>query len=211
MAPPRRPRDDDNDTSSDEAGPSGGDTSSDEAGPRDGDTSSDEAGPGGGDTSSDEADPHELCCRIKGLSIDAFAHIPALRDSPFVTALLANFTRAVDTLKDPAFWRALYHTITEYIKQHPWQTAAILLGIVLILNPVALAGFGAGGVVGGSIAAGIQAGMGGYIAAGSAFAILQSVGVLGAVAIPMTGLGVLGCGGGGAESHRVAQEWFQKG
>jgi hypothetical protein len=44
----------------------------------------------------------------------------------------------------------------------------------------------------GSFAAGWQASMGGYVAAGSAFAILQSIGMVGAVAIPMSGLGLLG-------------------
>jgi hypothetical protein len=44
----------------------------------------------------------------------------------------------------------------------------------------------------GSLAAGWQATMGGYVAAGSAFAILQSLGMLGALAIPMSGLGLFG-------------------
>lgn len=44
----------------------------------------------------------------------------------------------------------------------------------------------------GSLAAAWQASIGGSVAAGSAFAILQSLGMLGAVAIPAAGAGVLG-------------------
>jgi len=44
----------------------------------------------------------------------------------------------------------------------------------------------------GSLAAAWQASMGGYIAAGSAFAILQSIGATCAIAIPLLGAGGLG-------------------
>jgi hypothetical protein len=44
----------------------------------------------------------------------------------------------------------------------------------------------------GSLAAAWQASMGGYIAAGSAFAILQSIGVTCAIGIPLLGVGGLG-------------------
>jgi hypothetical protein len=86
-----------------------------------------------------------------------------------------------------------------WVKEHPWLTAAIVISTILFACTPAIigaAGFGAGGIAAGimlvdnlrksladenigSMAAGIQAGIG-NVAAGSAFAVLTSAGMGGA-------------------------------
>ncbi|KAJ7861730.1 hypothetical protein B0H14DRAFT_3134494 [Mycena olivaceomarginata] len=80
-----------------------------------------------------------------------------------------------------------------FIKAHRWEmlcSLATIVGIVLIINPVAAIGFGAMGPIAGTIAAGWQAAIG-NVAAGSLFAFLQSVGMVHFVTIPI--LGVAAC------------------
>lgn len=79
----------------------------------------------------------------------------------------------------------------EYPKEHPYRTAFFVVSFILALNPVALAGFGSAGVSAGSPAAALQATMGRNIAAGSSFAILQSIGAKHGVLIRMLGVGGL--------------------
>ncbi|KAK0654415.1 hypothetical protein DIS24_g5195 [Lasiodiplodia hormozganensis] len=67
--------------------------------------------------------------------------------------------------------------IIEWVKAHPYMTAAIVVAVILaiVLPPVFLhcLGFTAAGVAAGSVAAAIQASIG-SVAAGSTFAILTS-------------------------------------
>ncbi|KAK4549233.1 hypothetical protein LTR36_007691 [Oleoguttula mirabilis] len=76
--------------------------------------------------------------------------------------------------------------IIQYIVEHPYQTAFFVAGVVigaiavfapsLIYGPVlGLMGFGSGGVVAGSAAAGVQSSIG-AVSAGSVFALLTSAG-----------------------------------
>jgi len=85
----------------------------------------------------------------------------------------------------------------EFIKAHRWELLGslifIVLGIVLIVNPLAMIGFGSMGPIAGSIAASWQATIG-NVAAGSLFAFLQSVGMIHAVTIPVVGVVVVGGG-----------------
>ncbi|KAF2024472.1 hypothetical protein EK21DRAFT_94053 [Setomelanomma holmii] len=70
----------------------------------------------------------------------------------------------------------------KWMKHHPWETAAIIIPLVILACTPAflsLAGFTATGVAAGSIAAGIQAGIGGSVAAGSVFATLTSAAMAG--------------------------------
>jgi hypothetical protein len=128
--------------------------------------------------------------------------------------------------------------VMEFIKAHPWELLGsltfIVLGIVLIANPLALIGFGSLGPIAGrtlsglimiqgtgahdsdilgSIAAGWQAVIG-NVAAGSLFASLQSIGMVYAVAIPV--VGVVVAGGGAVALAKVAgvlqpaSRWVQK-
>ncbi|KAJ7752219.1 hypothetical protein DFH07DRAFT_1061729 [Mycena maculata] len=87
--------------------------------------------------------------------------------------------------------------VMEFIKAHRWgllgSLTFIILGIVLIVNPLAVIGFGSLGPIAGSIAAGWQAAIG-NVAAGSLFAFLQTVGMVHAVAIPVAGVAVVGGG-----------------
>ncbi|KAJ6592711.1 hypothetical protein B0H19DRAFT_1365097 [Mycena capillaripes] len=69
----------------------------------------------------------------------------------------------------------------------------IAVGIVLIVNPLVLIGFGSLGPIAGTIAAGWQAAIG-NVAAGSLFALLQSIGMVHAVTIPVVGVAVAGGG-----------------
>lgn len=73
---------------------------------------------------------------------------------------------------------------------------AAVAGGAVLLGPAALAlvGFGSSGVAVGSIAAGVQAGIG-NVAAGSAFAALQSIGAAGvATSTVATAAGAAGAG-----------------
>ncbi|KAJ7432111.1 hypothetical protein B0H11DRAFT_2127488 [Mycena galericulata] len=107
--------------------------------------------------------------------------------------------------------------VMKFIKAHPWKTLGcltfIVLGIVLIVNPLAVIGFGSMGPIAGSIAAAWQATIG-NVAAGSLFAILQSVGMVHAVTIPVVGVAVVG--GGAvvlakvAGAFQPASRWVQK-
>ncbi|KAF2448235.1 hypothetical protein P171DRAFT_428344 [Karstenula rhodostoma CBS 690.94] len=77
--------------------------------------------------------------------------------------------------------RTIAKAAMEWMKAHPWETAALLVPLVLVACTPAflgLAGFTAGGVAAGSIAAGIQAGIGNVVA-GSVFATLTSAGMAG--------------------------------
>ncbi|KAF9002628.1 hypothetical protein BDZ89DRAFT_1121141 [Hymenopellis radicata] len=94
-------------------------------------------------------------------------------------------------------YRRIFAAFGSYIVAHPWQVAGFVIGIVLIANPLALAGFGALGPVVGSLAAAWQASIG-SVAAGSLFAFLQSAGMLYAVAIPLTGALMVGAAAGTA-------------
>ncbi|CBX91006.1 hypothetical protein IAQ61_002472 [Plenodomus lingam] len=66
--------------------------------------------------------------------------------------------------------------LAAWIMARQWETAAIVVPLILVAcTPAVLGvvGFGSGGIVAGSIAAGIQAGIG-NVAAGSTFAVLTS-------------------------------------
>ncbi|KAH7116866.1 hypothetical protein B0J11DRAFT_537743 [Dendryphion nanum] len=79
---------------------------------------------------------------------------------------------------------------TQWMLAHPKTIFSVAAApAAVVLAPVALAavGFGAGGVVAGSVAAGMQAGIG-NVAAGSAFAILQSAGAGGAGIVIVQGV-----------------------
>ncbi|KAF1959610.1 hypothetical protein CC80DRAFT_501811 [Byssothecium circinans] len=93
----------------------------------------------------------------------------------------------------------------KWMKEHPKETAIIAACIIIpivcaALTPVVLGGLGftASGVAAGSIAAGIQAGIG-NVAVGSLFALLTSAG-MGGFGVPIVigtvfGASALGCGG----------------
>ncbi|KAF7679788.1 hypothetical protein GT037_001439 [Alternaria burnsii] len=75
----------------------------------------------------------------------------------------------------------LMKAAVEWIRLHPWETAALVIPVVLMACTPAflgLVGFTASGVAAGSIAAGIQAGIG-SVAAGSVFATLTSAAMAG--------------------------------
>ncbi|KAJ7724373.1 hypothetical protein B0H16DRAFT_324327 [Mycena metata] len=95
-------------------------------------------------------------------------------------------------------------TVLAFIKAHRWQifwSLTTLVGLVLIINPVALMGFGALGPIAGSAAALWQAAIG-NVAAGSLFAVLQSIGMVHFATIPLVGLAV--AGGGAVALAKVA-------
>ncbi|KZM28362.1 uncharacterized protein EKO05_0005186 [Ascochyta rabiei] len=77
----------------------------------------------------------------------------------------------------------------EWVKAHPWETAAIINPLILLAcTPFILGavGFTSSGIAAGSIAAGIHAGIG-SVAAGSAFATLTSAAMGGYGAIIVFG------------------------
>ncbi|KAK7428482.1 hypothetical protein QQZ08_004920 [Neonectria magnoliae] len=95
----------------------------------------------------------------------------------------------------------------QWVKDHPYQATAFGAGAAVVVAPALVAtpalaalGFGANGIVGGSIAAGVQSGIG-SVAAPGLFATLQSAGAAGygLAAVHGTVQGVaLGAGGIGA-------------
>lgn len=129
-----------------------------------------------------------------------------------------RFKQIIEAFKKTAAYAAI-QAIGKWAAEHPWLAAAFIISIVLMsCTPAILAsaGFGAGGIAAGafglslwgayhanvmvgSLAAGIQAGIG-NVAAGSVFAMLTSagmgsgVGILFAVA-SMGGLTTVGVGG----------------
>lgn len=89
-----------------------------------------------------------------------------------------------------------------------WKAIAVGTGVVaggavlaplVVTGVVGALGFGAGGIVGGTAASGIMASYGGTVAAGSACAVLQSIGAAGlgaaGTAIASTVGGLAGAGG----------------
>ncbi|KAL5420064.1 hypothetical protein PMIN03_000272 [Paraphaeosphaeria minitans] len=130
--------------------------------------------------------------------LSAIAAIAAVRNVPAVPttdAALIHLTaaiRAAQLQTEDAFCTAIeclkdldlatvMRAATEWIKAHPWETAAIVIPLVLLAcTPgfLAAAGFTAGGIAAGSVAAGIQAGIE-SVGAGSIFAVLTSAGMAG--------------------------------
>lgn len=137
--------------------------------------------------------PEERARLLAALQVPSDATDAILRLTTVNTAQLATqvkdfFEKVVGFLSDPDFARRAMETIMsfgikfggatwEYVKAHPYQVAFFILAIILIANPVALAGFGAYGPVAGkkspcsqsnanffigSLAAALQATMGGY-------------------------------------------------
>ncbi|KAI1508064.1 hypothetical protein PtrEW4_011409 [Pyrenophora tritici-repentis] len=115
---------------------------------------------------------------------------------------LANAIRAFGRKASCAFDRAIEalrqidiidvaKAATKWMKEHPWETAAILVPLILLACTPAflsIAGFTAGGIAAGSIAASVHAGIGG-VAAGSTFAILTSA-AMGGYGVPIVFGGV---------------------
>ncbi|XP_037037710.1 uncharacterized protein LOC119075378 isoform X1 [Bradysia coprophila] len=80
---------------------------------------------------------------------------------------------------------------------------ASALAVVAAPVAIAAAGFGSAGVVAGSIAASWQATMGGYVAASSIFATLQSVGAIGLSTAATASIGLGGAAVGGATASGI--------
>jgi hypothetical protein len=142
--------------SPDSRSPGGGDGSptdgsspdgSDGSPPGDGSSEGSSSDDGSSSSSSDET--RALLGRINGLGADAFNYSSIVQNNPATRAILAGLHNMTETIKDPAFWKAVYHGLTNYVKEHPWQCAFLIIAIVLMCNPVALAGFGVLGPVAG--------------------------------------------------------------
>jgi di/tricarboxylate transporter len=61
----------------------------------------------------------------------------------------AMIRKIIDTITDADFRRQFLEAIKVWIETHPWHTAFLIVGIVLLANPLAIAGFGALGPVAG--------------------------------------------------------------
>ncbi|KAF8149952.1 hypothetical protein B0H34DRAFT_731840 [Crassisporium funariophilum] len=57
----------------------------------------------------------------------------------------------IGTIADQRFAAEFMHAIKEHIVNHPFETAFLVIGIVLMCNPVARVGFGSFGPVAGSL------------------------------------------------------------
>jgi len=81
----------------------------------------------------------------------------------------------------------VFENAKRFVKEHPYKAAIVGLPPAVAGAGAAAtaAGFGAAGIVGGSVAAGVQSGMG-YVAAGSWFATMQSLGMTGTFAAMST-------------------------
>lgn len=83
------------------------------------------------------------------------------------------------------------------------MVGASALAVVAAPLAIAAAGFGSAGVVAGSLAASWQATMGGYVAASSLFATLQSVGVVGLSTAATASIGLGGAAVGGVTAGGI--------
>ncbi|KAF1934734.1 hypothetical protein EJ02DRAFT_507365 [Clathrospora elynae] len=115
---------------------------------------------------------------------------------------LANAIRAFGQKASRAFDKAIEalrqigiidvaKAATKWTKEHPWETATILVPLILLACTPAflsIAGFTAGGIAAGSIAAVVHAGIG-SVAGGSTFAILTSA-AMGGYGVPIVFGGV---------------------
>ncbi|KAM6501556.1 hypothetical protein JOM56_001533 [Amanita muscaria] len=65
-------------------------------------------------------------------------------------------------------------------KEHPWFSALVVLGILVIVAPwvIKLLGFGALGPIQGTVAAGWQSIFAGHVPAGSLFSFFQGLGMV---------------------------------
>ncbi|TFK64031.1 hypothetical protein BDN72DRAFT_846980 [Pluteus cervinus] len=134
------------------------------------------------------------------------AYIQSNKDNPIVVAIVSLLdtiqskslpdlnrlvTELISTLSDRQFYIHLSRALWEHIQAHPYSTAFFIIGVVLtcvlMCHPLTMIGFGPMGIVAGSLAAAWQASMGGTVAAGSAFAILQSWGMTCNVIFPIAG------------------------
>ncbi|TFK64032.1 hypothetical protein BDN72DRAFT_846986 [Pluteus cervinus] len=110
-------------------------------------------------------------------------------------------TGLISTLTDRQFYMHLYTIVEEHVRAHPWATASLVAGLIMVCNPIAMMGFGQIGPVAGSLAATWQSTMGGSVATGSLFAILQSWGMMSvagtiiAIGSIVTGISVVAAGG----------------
>ena len=55
----------------------------------------------------------------------------------------------LSTLTDRQLYNGLFDALKAHIEAHPWSTAFLIIGIVLLCNPLAMAGFGSLGPVAG--------------------------------------------------------------
>lgn len=105
---------------------------------------------------------------------------------PAVEAVVGNGVQILKENLDGEKLKEHAETAAQWMKENPGKTALIAGGAVLVVAPgivtqpaLAMAGFGSEGVAAGSLAAGVQSGIGNVVA-GSAFAGLQSAGAGGA-------------------------------
>ena len=60
-------------------------------------------------------------------------------------------SQLVSTLTDPQLHIGLVDALKAHIEAHPWATAFFIIGVILMVNPLAMAGFGSLGPVAGKI------------------------------------------------------------
>lgn len=65
------------------------------------------------------------------------------------TSLENLVLRLISTLTDTVFRSKLLRILRRYIREHPYVVAFSVVGLILLLNPIALAGFGALGPIAG--------------------------------------------------------------
>ena len=58
-------------------------------------------------------------------------------------------SQLLGTLTNRQFYDALFNALKTHVKDHPWTTAFFVVGLVIMCNPLAIAGFGASGPVAG--------------------------------------------------------------
>ena len=103
---------------------------------------------------------------VQNLNIDTLvtAFIQSNLGNPLVRAvvsLLDIISAKVDlqrlmnellgTLTDRHFYDGLFNALKAHVEAHPWTTTFFVVGLVIMCNPLAIAGFGALGPVAGKI------------------------------------------------------------
>ena len=77
---------------------------------------------------------------------DIVSHLDRIAAKADLQRLIAQL---LSTLTDRQFYDGLTIALKTHIEAHPWQTAFFVIGIVLLCNPLTMAGFGSLGPVAG--------------------------------------------------------------
>ena len=75
--------------------------------------------------------------------------VVSLLDRIATADLQRLINQLLSTLTDRQFYLELVNILEAWIEAHPWATAFLIIGVILMVNPLTMAGFGSLGPVAG--------------------------------------------------------------